>query len=57
MAIRTERIIGNSDCASWVAGRSINYIRRRGDPGISVRHISKRNIDLSIFEILCPKRR
>jgi hypothetical protein len=32
-------------------------MRRRGDSDISVRHISKRNIDLSIFEILCPKRR
>jgi hypothetical protein len=41
----------------WVAGSSINYVTGRGDPGISVRFIIKRNIDLSIFKILCPKRR
>lgn len=49
--------MGENGYTLWVAGSSINYITRRGDPGISVRHIIKRNIDLSIFYILCPKRR
>lgn len=44
-----RRIMGGNDYTLWVAGSSINYITRRGNLGISERHIIKRNIDLSIF--------